>query len=147
MRVHPSMLSAAILAGTLVSTTVAGDVAGAATTESRFTVLLMGNSAGTQTTRIQPDGELHVAFEYTARGRGPKLETVFELDDRGLPSRLENRGNDYLKAPVEETFALEDGKAVWRNQGEQGSRELTGLAFYIGINDPPEMLAVLARAL
>jgi hypothetical protein len=141
------VLSAVILACTLISTTMAKQVAEAAATESRFTVLLMGNPAGSQTVQRDPDGVLRCFFEYTDRGRGPEMQTVVTVDGTGLPIGLENRGNDYLKASVEETFALEGGKATWKNQGERGSRELTGPAFYVGINDPPEMLAVLARAL
>jgi len=114
---------------------------------ARYAVLLMGNLAGTQTTQKQATGEVRVLFEYTDRGRGPKVETLVTVDGHGLPTRLENRGNDYLKAPVEETLTLEGGKATWKNQGESGSRELTAPAFYVGMNDPPEMLAVLARAL
>jgi imidazolonepropionase-like amidohydrolase len=107
----------------------------------------MGNPAGSLMTQKGPGPEVRCFFEYTDRGRGPKVETVFTLDDRGLPLALEIQGNDYLKAPVKETFGIVDGQASWKNQGEEGSRPLGKPSFYVGMNDPPEMLAVLARAL
>ena len=119
MRSHLSVLSAVILFLTLVSTTLAGEV-GEAPTQTRYAVLLMGNPAGSLMTQTGPGPEVRCFFEYTDRGRGPKVETVFILDDRGLPLALEIQGNDYLKAPVEETFGIVDGQASWKNQGEGG---------------------------
>ncbi|TNF76694.1 MAG: amidohydrolase [Acidobacteria bacterium] len=146
MRSHSSVLAALLLSFTLVSTTLAGEV-GEAPTQTRYTVLLMGNPAGSLMTQKGPSREVRCFFEYTDRGRGPKVETVFVLDERGLPIVHEIQGNDYLKAPVEESFSMIDGQASWRNQGEQGSQPLENPSFYVGMNDPPEMLAVLARAL
>src|SRR4029077_6131789 len=37
--------------------------------------------------------------------------------------------------------------ATWRNRAEQGEKPLSGEAFYVPVNGPPEMLGVLARAL
>ena len=34
--------------------------------------------------------------------------------------QYEGRGNDYMKAPVEERFEIKDGKASWKNRSEQG---------------------------
>ncbi|MGB5881451.1 MAG: hypothetical protein WBH85_15600, partial [Thermoanaerobaculia bacterium] len=146
MRSHSSELSAVVLSITLVSTALAGEV-GEAPTRARYTVLLMGNPAGSLMTQKGPGPEVRCFFEYTDRGRGPNVETVFILDESGLPLALEIRGNDYFKAPVEETFGIVDGQASWRNQGEEGSRRLETPSFYVGMNDPPAMLAVLARAL
>src|SRR6266404_5230846 len=52
-----------------------------------------------------------------------------------------------MKARVEERFDLKNGKAHWKNRSEQGEQSVTGEAFYIPVNAPPEFTGVLARAL
>src|SRR5206468_8169378 len=59
----------------------------------------------------------------------------------------EGHGNDYMKAPVEERFQIEDGTASWKNRSEQGKQTIAGEAFYVPANPPPEFFGVLARAL
>src|SRR5262249_31822505 len=56
-------------------------------------------------------------------------------------------GNDYMKAAVTESFRLADGKASWRSRAEHDEKAVSGEAFYVPVNAPPEMLGVLARAL
>ena len=62
-------------------------------------------------------------------------------------SSTEGRGNDYMKAPVEERFEIKNGRASWKSRSEHGEQEVTGKAFYLPINAPPEFLGVLTRAL
>jgi Amidohydrolase family len=114
--------------------------------EIRYTVLIAGNRAGTATTRREGD-EVHAAFEFNDRGRGPQLETAVTLGAGGVPSRIEISGHDYFKAPVAERFSSAGGRAAWASSAESGAEELSGPAFYVPLNGPPEMLAVLARAL
>ena len=64
-----------------------------------------------------------------------------------MPTQYEGRGNDYMKAPVEERFDLKRGKAQWKNRSAQGEKSVTGDAFYVPVNAPPEFTGVLARAL
>src|SRR5207244_6189948 len=40
-----------------------------------------------------------------------------------------------------------NGRASWKNRSEQGEQAVTGEAFYLPMNAPPEFFAVLARAL
>ena len=63
------------------------------------------------------------------------------------PLNTKVRGNDYMKAPVEERFDLKNGKAHWKLGAQQGEQSVTGKAFYIPVNAPPEFTGVLARAL
>src|SRR5581483_9337875 len=37
-------------------------------------------------------------------------------------------------------------RAGWKNRSEQGERTIAGEAFYLPLNGPPEIFAVLARA-
>lgn len=115
--------------------------------ETRYTVILVGNKAGFQTSTVRPDGAREFAFEYNDRGRGPKYKTIIRLDAAGLPVSLNTSGNDYLKAPVAETYAFEGGVARWKNASEAGEKRLPANAFYNSMNGAPEEFALLARAL
>src|SRR5438445_10400900 len=59
----------------------------------------------------------------------------------------EGRRNDYVKAPIEEHFEMNNGPARWKNRSEQGEHAVAGEAFYLPMNAPPEFSGVLARAL
>ena len=72
---------------------------------------------------------------------------TWKLDADGLPIEYTGNGNDYMKAPVEERFEIKDGKASWKNRSEKGEQAVTGKAFYLPMNAPPEIFGVLARAL
>jgi imidazolonepropionase-like amidohydrolase len=115
--------------------------------ETRYTVLMVGKPAGSQTSTVRPDGAREFAFEFNDRGRGPKLKTTIKLDAGGLPVSLDTSGNDYLKAPVSETYAFEGGVARWKNGAEAGEKRLAANAFYNSMNGAPEEFALLARAL
>jgi hypothetical protein len=115
--------------------------------ETRHTVILSGNKAGIQTTTVAADGTREVTFEYNDRGRGPKLTAHIKVNDAGLPVAVQTTGNDYLKVPVKETFALDQGVARWHNDAENGEKKLTAPAFYISLQSTPEESALLANAL
>jgi len=117
------------------------------TAVTRYTILLSGNKAGFETSRQNPDGSLELYYEFNDRGRGPKITERIVLDKNGIPTQLESTGNDYLKAPVEERFSLQDGKASWKNRAEQGDKPVTGKAFYASLSGVPEEGSILARAL
>ena len=115
--------------------------------ETRYTVILVGNRAGSQTSTVRADGAREFAYEYNDRGRGPKYRTIIKLDAAGLPVSLDTSGNDYLKAPVAETYTFEGGVARWKNSAEAGEKKLAANAFYNSMNGAPEEFALLARAL
>lgn len=115
--------------------------------EARYTVLLAGKTAGLQTSVVKPDGAREFTYEYTDRGRGPKLTTTIKLDANGLPVSLDTAGHDYLKAPVAEVFAFDGGVARWKNTAESGEKKLSANAFYNSMNGAPEEFALLAQAL
>jgi imidazolonepropionase-like amidohydrolase len=121
-----------------------------AATERRHSVLMMGNRAGEQVARQVGEREWLVTYTYSDRGRGPSCTTRIVLGPGASPTRVERveiRGHDYMKAPVDEHFVHEGGQASWRNAAESGERSLTGDAFYVSIDGPPEELGLLARAL
>ena len=110
-------------------------------------IIIQGNAAGTQTVEAQPDGTVRAEYSYNDRGRGDHITGTWKLDSAGVPIVYGGHGNDYIKAPVEEHFEIKDGRASWKNRSEQGDQAISGEAFYLPMNSPPEIFAVLARAL
>jgi cytosine/adenosine deaminase-related metal-dependent hydrolase len=110
-------------------------------------ILIQGNPAGTQTVKAQPDGSVRAEYSYNDRGRGDHITASWKLDNAGVPIEYDGHGNDYMKAPVEEHFEIKNSRASWKNRSEQGEQAVSGEAFYLPINAPPEIFAVLARAL
>ncbi|HYJ04411.1 MAG TPA: amidohydrolase family protein [Chthoniobacterales bacterium] len=110
-------------------------------------ILIQGNPAGTQTVQTDPGGATRVEYSYNDRGRGDHIVATWKLNAAGVPTEYEGRGNDYMKAPVEERFEIKNGKASWKNRSEQGEQAVSADAFYLPMTSPPELLAVLARAL
>ncbi|HKP92825.1 MAG TPA: amidohydrolase family protein [Chthoniobacterales bacterium] len=130
---------------TLVLTLVGLTLASAA--ERTDKILIQGNPAGTQTVKEEPAGTFRVEYCYNDRGRGDHIIATWKLDAAGVPTEYEAKGNDYMKAPVEERFEIKNGRASWKNRSEKDETAVTGEAFYFPMNAPPEFLAVLARAL
>ena len=83
-------------------------------------ILIQGNAAGTQTVQQEPGGAVRAEYSYNDRGRGDHIVATWKLDADGLPIEYEGRGNDYMKAPVEERFEFKNGQASWKNRSEQG---------------------------
>jgi imidazolonepropionase-like amidohydrolase len=109
-------------------------------------VLMSGHLAGTEAVWRTDDGKVHVFFEFNDRGRGPKTWTEITPGRDDLAAALQITGVDYLKAPVDERFAVVSGKASWNNRAEHGSKDVSK-AFYVSMNGPTEESAMLARAL
>ncbi|MGH8172928.1 MAG: amidohydrolase family protein [Rhodanobacteraceae bacterium] len=126
---------------------VFAEAAFAAPVQRTDEILIQGNPAGTQTVTTAEDGTARVEYSYNDRGRGDHIVATWKLDASGVLAEYSATGNDYMKAPVEERFSLKDGKATWKSRSESGEKALSGPAFYIPANAPPEVFNVLARAL
>jgi imidazolonepropionase-like amidohydrolase len=125
-----------------------GGIASALAAEPRTDkIFIQGNPAGTQTVKEEAGEVVRVEYSYNDRGRGDHIVATWKLDAAGVPIQYEGKGNDYMKAPVDERFEIKNGKASWKNRSEQGEQAVTGAAFYLPMNAPPEFSAVLARAL
>ena len=111
----------------------------------RYTILANGEKAGMEVDAFITDGHVDATYEFNDRGRGPKTETHWLLDHNSLPLRVDVTGNDYLKAPVDEHFAVDHGQAEWKSTSEHGHASAGG--FYSGINTPTVESALLIQAL
>src|SRR4030095_4466092 len=110
-------------------------------------IMIQGNPAGNQTIQTDAPGRTRVEYSYNDRGRGDHITATWKLDAAGVPTEYKGRGNDHIKPPLEEKFDLKNGKAHWKTRSEQGEQSVTGEAFYVPANAPPEFTGVLARAL
>src|ERR1044071_1607515 len=113
----------------------------------RYTVTISGNRAGSLVVVREGADSVRTLFEFNDRGRGPSLDTRVILGPAGVPSAITITGNDYLKAPVDERFALERGNATWSSAADKGSKPVEKAAFYLPLNASPDVIATLARAL
>lgn len=110
----------------------------------RYSVLTSTNTAGKEVVTTRGN-EVTVDFEFNDRGRGPKLHTVIQVDERSVPISLHTTGNDYFKSPIEERFSVENGTASWKNPSEEGRAD-SG-AFYVAMQAPPELWGLMAKAI
>jgi len=111
----------------------------------RYTISSNGKVAGSEVDTYLPDGRVECKFEFNDRGRGPKISATYVLDDAGIPVRVDETGNDYLKAPVDEHFEVKDGTAHWKSTAENGQGPAGG--FYISNNGAVAETAFLITAL
>src|SRR5260370_40215137 len=111
----------------------------------RYTVVSNGKLAGSEVDTYLPGGRVESAFEFNDRGRGPKVLDVYKLDSNGMPSKVDETGNDYLKAPVDEHFEVKDGIAHWKSTTEDGQGPAGN--FYVSNNGAAAELAFLRTAL
>jgi imidazolonepropionase-like amidohydrolase len=135
--------SATLLAAALL----AARASGAAQAVHEDEILIQSSVAGRQRVERAPDGSVRAEFSFTDRGRGPALSAQWTLDAAGVPLSYQGSGNDYHKAPISESFRRSGSQASWQSGAEQGSESLSGEAFYVPAEPPPEFTGVLARAL
>jgi hypothetical protein len=111
----------------------------------RYSVVSNGRTAGSEVDSYGPGGRIDCTFEFNDRGRGPKTTTHYVIGADGLPVRTDVTGNDYLKAPVDEQFAVENGQSHWKSTSENGNSPVSG--FYVSNNGPAAEAAFLVLAL
>ncbi len=111
----------------------------------RYTILSNAKVAGNEVDTYSADGSIDSAFEFNDRGRGPKVSAHYLLGNDGLPQRTDITGNDYLKAPVDEHFSIDNGVAHWKSTSENGRTSSPG--FYVSNNGSAAESAFLVNAL
>jgi Amidohydrolase family len=111
----------------------------------RYAILSNGKPSGSEVDTYGAGGRMDSTFEYNDRGRGPKIAAHYMLGADGAPVRTDITGIDYLKAPVDEHFAVENGRAHWKSTSEDGSASAGG--FYVSNNGPACELAMLVARL
>src|SRR3954470_5231602 len=103
----------------ILTLTVAG-LAPTIAAERTDKIFIGGNPAGTQTVKEEPAGVFRAEYSFNDRGRGSHIVATWKLDAAGVPTEYEGKGNDYMKASVEERFEIKNGRASWKNRTEKG---------------------------
>jgi imidazolonepropionase-like amidohydrolase len=111
----------------------------------RYSIVSNGKTAGSEVDVYGAGGHIDSTFEFNDRGRGPKIVAHYTVAVDGSPMRLDIAGNDYLKAAVDEHFAVEAGVGHWKSTSEQGQGAAPG--FYISNNGPAVEAALLVSTL
>ena len=109
--------------------------------------LISGEPSGQQSSYYGKDGTITITFSFDDGGRGPQTRTIVRLNEAGVPVALHIKGKNYEKAEVDERFSIIYGKAVWASRIEHQQADFGGQAFYVANEAPPELLAMLARAI
>ncbi|GGA79262.1 hypothetical protein GCM10011521_16880 [Arenimonas soli] len=117
------------------------------TRELRYDWLTQGEPSGSLVTRIGEDGQRHSSFEFSDRGRGPKIEEHIQLDAAGLPVAITVEGRTYMGASVQEEFKRDGATAQWTSTLDSGRQQPEGPVFYAAAEGTPDQTALLARAL
>ena len=139
MRTFRMVLLAALIVNLQALAVAAGPIT------IRYTISSNGTVSGHEVDTYQTDGRVESQFEFNDRGRGPKVSSGYVLDANSLPLRVDETGNDYLKAPVDEHFEIKDGVAHWKSTAEDGHAPAG--AFYVSNNGAAAELAFLVEAL
>jgi imidazolonepropionase-like amidohydrolase len=113
----------------------------------RFSVVTMDHVAGGSVVTIHARGSRDTTFEFNDRGRGPNQDTHYEVASDGTLARIDIKGVDYFKQPVDEHLRTEGGRRRWNNDSEHGDAPSSDSALYVPLAGPPDIFALSARAL
>lgn len=117
-----------------------------AETTTEYDWLTLGKKSGDLIVTDHGLGHRTVTFAFSDRGRGPSTTETLRLDDGQLMREYQATGNSYMGAPVNESFRVEEGMALWSSSEESGSAPWSRAA-YVAANGSPETLAALVRSI
>ena len=123
----PGMLKRLILFLTVVLTSSAFCAQATSPQTLRYVIVSNGRAAGSEVDTYSADGRVDSTFEFNDRGRGPKITAHYQFGLDSRPVRADVTGVDYLKAPVDEHFAVDGGVAHWKSSAEDGHAAAGGV--------------------
>ena len=106
-----------------------------------------GKQAGHQTVVHGDDGVTRVDFIFKDNGRGPELKEEYVLAADGTFATYAVKGTSTFGAPVDESFRVENGNAIWTSTSDAGEQPLVSGAAYSPLGGSPQSLAVAFSAL
>ena len=106
-----------------------------------------GKQAGHQTVVHGDDGVTRVDFIFKDNGRGPELKEEYVLATDGTYATYAAKGTSTFGAPVDESFRVADGVAIWKSTSDAGEQPLTDGAAYSPLGGSPQSVAVVFSAL
>jgi len=124
---------------------VAGSVYANDTT--RYEVISSGKVTGKSSKWSNEAGHVGYHYDYNDRGRGPSIDVDIRMTGDGIITSRTAKGNDYFKAPVEETYTYSNGVAQWKNHIENDKKQGDGKALYSPLNGVPAEFELMLKAL
>ncbi|MEQ1511213.1 MAG: amidohydrolase family protein [Lysobacteraceae bacterium] len=133
--------------GFVATLTLLPGMVGAAETIEYLALVDNGIQAGHQTVVHGDDGVTRVDFTFKDNGRGPELKEEYVLAADGTFATYTVKGTSTFGAPVEESFRIENGVAIWKSTSDAGEQPLTTGSAYSPLGGSPQSLAVAFAAL
>lgn len=122
-------------------------IVGAAETIKYIALVDGGKQAGGQTVVHGDDGVTRVDFIFKDNGRGPELKEEYVLAADGTFAAYSVKGTSTFGAPVDESFRVENGVAMWKSTADAGEQPLVEGAAYSPLGGSPQSLSVAFSAL
>jgi Amidohydrolase family len=106
-----------------------------------------GKQAGQQEVVKGDDGQVRVDFIFKDNGRGPELKEEYTLAPDGTFLTYSVKGASTFGAPVDESFAIENGVARWKSTSDAGEQPAVAGAAYSPLGGTPQSFSVAISAL
>lgn len=133
--------------GLIATLALMSGAADAAETIKYLALVDGGKQAGHQTVVHGDDGVTRVDFIFKDNGRGPELKEEYVLAADGTFATYSVKGTSTFGAPVDESFRVENGVAIWKSTSDAGEQPLTAGAAYSPLGGSPQSFAVAFTAL
>lgn len=112
-----------------------------------YDVIFRESLAGTYTKHNISKNSFGYTYEYTDRGRGPKLSEKISLNEQNFIIQQSITGVNYLKDSVDEKFNSGEKTASWNNFGVKNNGKFNGDQLYFRHNGSPATYEILAGLL
>ena len=106
-----------------------------------------GKQAGHQIVVHGDDGVTRVDYLFKDNGRGPELKEEYTLAADGTFATYSVKGASTFGAPVDESFAIQNGVARWKSTSDAGEQPAAPGAAYWSLGGTPESNAAALSAL
>ncbi len=106
-----------------------------------------GKTAGHQIVEHGDDGVTRVDYMFKDNGRGPELKETYVLASDGTFASYSAKGASTFGAPVDESFAIENGVARWKSTADAGEQPHQAGAAYFPLGGSPQAYAAPLAAL
>lgn len=133
--------------GLLLALAMSPGAAHAAETIEYVALVDGGKQAGHQIVVHGDDGVTRVDYLFKDNGRGPELKEEYTLAADGTFASYSVKGTSTFGAPVDESFAIENGVARWKSTSEAGEQPAVPGAAYWSLGGTPQSTAVALAAL
>ncbi len=117
-----------------------------AAAQEAYAVIIAGTPVGYLNVE-RTGNDYAIDYDFKNNGRGPGFKESLTLDNAGVPVSWSIAGKTSFGNEVEETFALNSGKAAWSDATGNGQAEVSEPTLYINQFGSPYAAFIQANAL